>query len=95
MNNLEFVNQELKKENDTLKLEIQKLKEHLKKYTAPESNKIYYEKHKEEHKKRVKEYLTPERRKEYNKNYYEKKKANKLMSNPNVIVGDDPPCNNV
>jgi len=75
MSTLELENQQLKKELEDLKVELQKTKEHLKKYTAPERNKIYYETHKEEHKKNVKAYLTPERRKEYNKTYYEKKRA--------------------
>ncbi len=39
-----------------LETELQSTKEHLKKYTAPASSKVYYEKHKEEQKQRVKEY---------------------------------------
>lgn len=84
MNQFELENIQLKKEVEDLKAELHKTKEHLKKYTAPERNKTYYETHKEEHKKNVKAYLTPERRKEYNKTYSDKKRALKLkesMSN--------------
>jgi hypothetical protein len=68
---------ELSEENAKLKEELQSTKEHLKKYTAPSSNKVYYEKHKDEHKHRVSEYKkktnyksTPEQRKEYNRQSY-------------------------
>ena len=37
-------------------IEIQELKEHLKKYTAPKRNKTFYENHKEDIIKKVKEY---------------------------------------
>mgnify|MGYP001259719960 CR=1 FL=1 len=56
-------NEELIKENILLKEELEKTKnelietkEHLKKYTAPIRNKIYYEENKEKHKQKVKEY---------------------------------------
>ena len=56
-------NEELIKENQLLKEELEKIKnelivtkEHLKKYTAPIRNKIYYEEKKEKHKQKVKEY---------------------------------------
>jgi len=39
--------EELQKENQTLKLEIQELKEILKKYTNPDRNKRYYERNRE------------------------------------------------
>jgi 5-methylcytosine-specific restriction endonuclease McrA len=39
---------ELEEENAKLKEELHATKEHLKKYTAPASSKIYYEKHKED-----------------------------------------------
>ena len=64
-----------------LEEELLATKEHLKKYTAPASNKVYYEKHKEEQKQRVKEYrkrtnyqTTPEQKKEYNTQAYLKRK---------------------
>jgi len=77
--------QELEEENAKLKEELHATKEHLKKYTAPASSKVYYEKHKEEQKQRVKEYQqrtnyksdykpTPEQKKEYARRAYLKKK---------------------
>ena len=77
--------QELEEENVRLKEELHATKEHLKKYTAPASSKVYYEKHKEEQKQRVKEYQqrtnyksdykpTPEQKKEYARRAYLKKK---------------------
>ena len=58
------------------KQELSATKEHLKKYTAPERNKAYYQRNKEIVKQRVKDCqqkanyvskVTPEQRKEYNK----------------------------
>jgi hypothetical protein len=67
--------------NVKLEQELQLTKEHLKKYTAPASSKIYYEKHKELVKERVKKCRektiyksTPEQRKEYNKQAYLRRK---------------------
>jgi hypothetical protein len=64
-----------------LESELQLTKEHLKKYTAPASSKVYYEKHKESQKQRVRIYKettnykpTPEQKKEYNRREYLKKK---------------------
>lgn len=74
----------LKEENDKLNADIYKLeeenrqlKEQLKKYTNPKRNKKYYEKNKEELKKRnyKKSIPTQEQRKIWNKQYYEKKKS--------------------
>ena len=78
---------ELAEENAKLKEELQVTKEHLKKYTAPASSKVYYEKHKEEQKQRVKEYQqrtnyksdykpTPEQKKEYTRREYLKRTEN-------------------
>jgi len=47
----------LKQENEELKKRVTELEEKLKKYTAPARSKVYYEKHKEEHKQRVKAYI--------------------------------------
>ena len=58
MNNEELLNK-LKiteEENKKLQDELIKTKEHLKKYTAPSSRKIYYENNKETIKERVKKY---------------------------------------
>jgi len=65
----------LEEENKKLLDELNKTKEHLKKYTAPTRSKKYYETHKEELLEKMKLNPTPsEKRKEYNKNYYLKKK---------------------
>ena len=72
---------EILEENAKLKEELQSTKEHLKKYTSPQSSKVYYEKHKEVVKERVKKCRekttytsTPEQRKEYNKQAYLRRK---------------------
>ena len=66
-----------------LKDELQETKEHLKKYTSPIQNKIYYEKNKDKHKQMVKEYkektnyftnLSSEKKKEYARQAYLNKK---------------------
>jgi len=78
-------NENLKNKIKELEQELIDTKEHLKKYTAPASSKVYYEKHKEEQKQRVKEYQqrtnyksdykpTPEQKKEYNRREYLKRK---------------------
>ena len=64
---------------ETLLIEYNKLKEHLKKYTAPKRNKDYYHNNKEKIIKKIKENqehnkLDPEKIKEYNKRAYEKRK---------------------
>ncbi len=81
-------------ENIQLKEENKLLSEHLKKYTAPERNKKYYENHKETIIDKVKEYNkknsdvlkkpSPEKIKEYSKRAYEKKKL-KLLQQKNDI----------
>lgn len=72
---------ELEEKVSNLETELQLTKEHLKKYTAPASSKVYYEKHKEAQKQRVRIYKettnykpTPEQKKEYNRREYLKKK---------------------
>ncbi len=84
-------NEELIKENQILKEELEKTKnilnetqEHLKKYTAPIRNKTYYENHKQELLEKMKTNPIPsDKRKEYNKKYYLKKKdrMNSLKEN--------------
>jgi len=71
----------LEEENKKLQDELTKTREHLKKYTAPASSKIYYENNKEAQKQRVKEYKettnykpTTEQKKDYNKTAYLKRK---------------------
>ena len=46
--NFEKENQLLKMEIERLKKELEETKEHLKKYTSPERNKKYYNEHKKE-----------------------------------------------
>jgi predicted nucleotidyltransferase len=59
-----------------LEEELEKIKEHLKKYTASKRSKKYYENHKEELLQKMKSNPIPcEKRKEYNKKYYMKKKT--------------------
>ena len=66
------------------------LKEKLKKYTAPNRSKNYYENHKDEIKEKVKEYkertnytyiVSPEKKKEYAKTAYLKKKEKMKQEN--------------
>ena len=68
-------------EVDKLKQEILILKEKLKKYTAPDRSKVYYQAHKEEILLKKKDastkqdpILSKERRKEINKRAYQKRK---------------------
>jgi hypothetical protein len=72
---------ELEERNAQLEDELRTTKEHLKKYTAPPSSKVYYEKNKELVKERVKKCRekttyksTSEQRKEYNKQSYLRRK---------------------
>ena len=66
-------------------IEINELKEHLKKYTAPKRSKAYYENNKDEINEKNKEYhktIPAEKIKEYSKRAYEKKKL-KLLEEKN------------
>ena len=72
---------ELEEKNAKLEEELRATKEHLKKYTAPPSSKVYYEKNKELVKERVKKCReknnyksTPEQRREYNRQSYLRRK---------------------
>ena len=71
-------------ENKKLQYELIQTKEHLKKYTAPASRKVYYENNKDAHIQRVKEYKektnyvyvpSPEQKKEWARTAYLNKKA--------------------
>ena len=86
-------NELLKQKNSSLEDEIVKLKEHLKKYTAPTRSKTYYENHKEEVIQKVKHYKettkykyipTTEQKKEYNKKAYLKRKEKQEKENGNI-----------
>jgi wyosine [tRNA(Phe)-imidazoG37] synthetase (radical SAM superfamily) len=92
-------NEELLKENQLLKEEIELLKIKLKNYTAPKRSKKFYESHKEEIKQKVKEYkektnynnnITKEKKKEYNKIAYLKKKEklekDKMEKDSTIII---------
>lgn len=80
---------ELKKENEKLKQQIKeadekldKMREHLDKYTKPTRNKRFYENHKDEIKALNSEYrktVSKEKIKEYNKRAYERRKAKLLQ----------------
>ena len=94
MNTEELINQNilLKEELEKTKNELIETKEHLKKYTAPIRNKIYYEENKEKHKQKVKEYkekinynatLTTEKKKEYARTAYLNKKEKLKNINEN------------
>jgi hypothetical protein len=68
-----------------LNLEIQELKEHLKKYTAPKRSKTYYEKNKEKIIEKIKANKpSPEKTKEYNKKSYQNRKQKKQMEENNI-----------
>jgi hypothetical protein len=94
MNNEELINENLllKEELEKTKNELLETKEHLKKYTAPIRNKIYYEENKETHKQKVREYkektnynatLTPDKKKEYARRAYLNKKEKLKKINEN------------
>ena len=81
-------NELLKQKISLLEDEIDKLKEHLKKYTAPSRSKTYYENHKEEVIQKVKNYKeitqykyipTPEQKKKWARTAYIKKKEKQDM----------------
>jgi hypothetical protein len=68
-------NNELLEKIKLLEQELHETKEHLKKYTAPASRKLYYEKNKEQILERIKANPTPpDKRKEYNKESYLRRK---------------------
>lgn len=71
-----------------LEEELDNTKKHLKRYTAPASSKIYYERHKDEHKQRVRDYKkkinykpTPEQ----SKKYYETQKAKRKQAKEDAL----------
>ena len=87
---MENENELLKEKIKVLEDENTKLKEHLKRYTAPSRSKTFYDKHRDEIIEKVKKYkettnykATPEQKKEYNKRAYLKRKEKQ-----NSITGD-------
>jgi hypothetical protein len=84
MNNDDII-KELKEENNRLKEELQITKEHLKKYTAPASRKLYYENNKEQILEKMKANPTPpDKRKEYNRESYLRRKEKQKANNENI-----------
>ena len=85
----ELTIEKLIEENKLLNEKINELTEHLKKYTAPQRNKKFYENHKEEIIKKVMEYKEknkykksdPEKIKEYNRRAYLKRKEKNTENN--------------
>jgi hypothetical protein len=82
--NFEKENQLLKMEIERLNKELEETKEHLKKYTSPERNKKYYNEHKKEIIAKQKP-TSSEKRKEYNRISYlrRKDKENEIILNVN------------
>ena len=78
MNNIEELQQINKLQEEKiiyLEEELEKTKEHLKKYTAPSYKKKYYENNKEKILEKIKSNPTPpEKRKEYNRQSYLRRK---------------------
>lgn len=72
-------NEVLKQKINLLEDELNKTKEHLKKYTAPNRSKTYYENHKEEIKEKMKKTDNSEKKKEYNRISYLRKKEKVLL----------------
>jgi len=72
--------EELRQENQRLRMKIQELEDHLKKYTNSDGHKRYYEKNKEKVMANASVYLkklaetNPEKLKEYRKKAYLKRK---------------------
>jgi hypothetical protein len=86
---------EMEEQISNLETELQATKEHLKKYTAPASSKVYYEKHKEAQKQRVRTYKektnyksSPEQVKLYNQRTYLRRKE-KLQKEMEEKPNDD------
>ena len=82
-------NQFLREQNEKLVKELEETKEHLKKYTAPQCKKAYYEKNKEEIKQKTKEYRqtyqpTEEQKKKWARTAYLNKKAKMEKENQNI-----------
>ena len=93
---LEAKNAELEAKLADVLVELEGVKEHLKRYTAPSYKKAYYQRHKDAHKKRVKEYKektnykpTPEQRKVYARTAYLKKKEKLKKENDEKENGEN------
>jgi dsDNA-specific endonuclease/ATPase MutS2 len=84
-------NKLLKEQNENLTKELEEIKEHLKKYTAPSYKKIYYENNKEEIKQKNKEYRQNHQPTEEQKNKYVKDDIF-MPPSETLSVGDDDNC---
>jgi|UniRef100_A0A6C0KKG7 hypothetical protein len=78
-------NEDLLNKIKQLEEELEKTKEHLKKYTAPSRSKTYYENHKEELLNKMKKYTpSPDKIKEKNRKAYLKRKE-KMKQSQDII----------
>ena len=69
--------------------ELEKTREHLKKYTAPTRSKTYYENHKEELLNKMKKYTpSPDKIKEKNRKAYLKRKE-KMKQSQDIIENSE------
>ena len=94
INELIIENDKLKEHIILLSNELNEVKEHLKKYTAPARSKTYYETHKEEIIKKTREYkeknnyydkISKEKKQEYARTAYLNKKAKQISVKKNSI----------
>jgi hypothetical protein len=76
---------ELAEKNAKLEAELLSTREHLKKYTASASSKIYYENNKETILLKHKSSEYKEKRKDYNRKSYLKKIQNRLKEKNDII----------
>ena len=90
MNNENLIeqNKKLLEKCSLLEAELKETKDKLKKYTAPERNKGFYQRNKEEilnkNKEYYKENVTPEKRKEYARTAYLIQKEKKKLLAENI-----------
>ncbi len=83
-------NQQLKEINEKLTTELEEIRERLKKYTAPEYKKNYYENNKEQIKQKTREYRqthkpSEEQKKKWARTAYLNKKAKAEKEKPENI----------
>lgn len=82
-------NEDLLNKIKQLEEELEKTREHLKKYTAPTRSKTYYENHKEELLNKMKKYTpSPDKIKEKNRKAYLKRKE-KMKQSQDIIENSD------
>jgi hypothetical protein len=82
-------NEDLLNKIKQLEEELEKTREHLKKYTAPTRSKSYYENHKEELLNKMKKYTpSPDKIKEKNRKAYLKRKE-KMKQSQDIIENSE------